>query len=143
MQQHLVNLDVLALHTLLQSDAQDVNETLDDGRLPLHHAIENGSSTNSVAALEMVRCLLEFGAEPMALDEDGLGTALHVVAGTLAREPSFALPCLALLLERASVPLDTLLDVEGNTPMAVAVQQGKQLGVGDAAAQQAVEDAVV
>ena len=143
MLQHLVDLDALALRALLQSDAQDVNETLDNGRLPLHHAIENGSSTNSAAALEIVRCLLDFGAEPTALDEDGLGTALHVVAGALAREPTFALPCLALLLERTSAPLDTLLDVEGNTPMAVAVQQGKQLGAGDAAAQQAAEDAVI
>ena len=143
---HLDSLDAPALRALLQSGgAQSVNTKLDDGRLPLHHAIENGSAADSAAALEIVRCLLDFDADPTSLDEDGQGTALHVVAGSLAREPGFALPCLRLLLDWMPTPLDldTLLDAEGNTPMAVAVQQGKQLGAGDPATQQAAEDAVV
>ncbi|KAL3928279.1 MAG: hypothetical protein SGPRY_002452, partial [Prymnesium sp.] len=114
---------------------------LPDGRLPLLRAIDNGAEdvSNSLALLS---CLLEAGANPCAMDEDGQGCSLHVAAAMLAREPSFALPTLSLLLERTGKPLDSLVDAEGNTAIAVAVMQGKQLVSGERDSHEAAEEAM-
>ena len=121
------DLDAARLRTLLQKDPAASNATDDGGRLLLHLALDCGSGAESTQSLEVIRCLLDFGASAEALDGDGQGCALHVACGTLAREPSFALPALTLMLQHVHVALDSLMDSEGSTALAVAVQQGKQL----------------
>lgn len=134
--------DATQLLALLESDSSVSNATDESGRLLLHLALDYGSGAESTSSLEVVRCLLNCGASAETLDRDGQGCALHVACGALAREPSFALPALMLLLPSVSVPLDNLVDSEGSTPLGVAVHQGKQLS-GEGTTRLASEDAIV
>ena len=49
----------------------------------------------------------------------------HVCAAGMIAHPgtrTFALQCLELLLQRTGAPLDSIVDSQGNTPLAVAVE---------------------
>ena len=137
----LEELDASHIRTLLQLDPSSVNTPI-GGSLPLHHAIHNSSSVASLKALEALEVLLELGADPTLMDPGGQGCGIHAVAGMLAREPDFAVVALSLLLRETRVPLDSLTDDEGDTPLAVVVQQGRQLTGLDESAQQDGERAI-
>lgn len=107
-----------------------------DGTLLLNLAVQQ----NSIA---MVKALVEFGADPELVDHDDEECALHVAAGLLSVEPTFALDALKLMLTRTTTAaIDDVRDGEGRTVMHVAVGASKQAS-SSAEAQKAAERAML
>ena len=80
----------------------DVNaRTVDFGKTPLHEALDSGDT-------ELVRLLLEHGADPNATDVEGR-TLLHWAA------EGAAAPTIELLLDHGADP--TLKNADGDTPL--------------------------
>eukprot|EP00966_Prymnesium_polylepis_P278576 6436231-Prymnesium_polylepis.1 len=92
----LEDLDTPKVRSMLQFDPlayKKVNAKVDGKQgngLPLQEVIRNGGGENGEAAMELVQCLLDFGANPALddadkeLDDEGQGSALHVAAGMVA-----------------------------------------------------------
>lgn len=106
--------------------------------------------------LERVRTLLELGARPEDLDfneddDDSEGCALHFAAAQLVSDrPEFNGEAVRLLLcamldpetRELRVPLDSLLDGDGKTPLAIAVDHlGKKFTEPPSAVRDVEEDA--
>jgi hypothetical protein len=95
-----------------------------DGTLLLNLAVQQ----NSVG---MVRALVECGADPERIDADDEECALHVAAGLLGLQPTFALEALKLMLgSSTTAALDSVRDGEGRTVLHVAVGASKQAAAG-------------
>eukprot|EP00965_Chrysotila_dentata_P254340 6211838-Pleurochrysis_carterae.AAC.1 len=94
-------------------------DTIGDDMSLLCRAVQYGQR-------DVLTVLLDAGARVELVQgegEDSEGTALHMAAGSLARDTAFALEALELMLARLSVPIDDLRDGVGRSVLATAVKQ--------------------
>ncbi|CAM9148183.1 unnamed protein product, partial [Sphacelaria rigidula] len=94
---------------LISSGLVDINETDSTGATPLIYSAWYGSA-------RLIRMLLERGADPAAVDNDGFN-ALHASAIRGDRE-------LAVLLLDGGADVQTVEHVSGTSPLHVAAQRG-------------------